>query len=390
MKGMKGDGLSWMVSVPLLVFVGMLVLAMIGGFYIRTLVAGPPVQVTTYTEYRWMNYLPSAALFAITYSGTAEESPAWKALDEIAQYDAPTIPILLKRSELSDYFFGIDGLSNLDFGALDSRLEMVEESFNKGSSVKREFTLVKDSSGVILVYGMDKLLADVKSGNSAMMAFPEDYPYKCSQKETPVFSSKEGKENSRVQLVVCCQNIKMCSDYISQAGSGQCESDYCSVGPCRIIHPAGKERQCIENSPPEAEFEIAKAEGETDSSKIKWHGGEVSIAYEKDAEEFEVIYKITVEEDSTIKGISIDWGDGPVEAVSLDGAIVAAGTSLSSKEGLAYNSAMGEASAIEVKTSLFYGTHTYDGAGDYNVKCKLWDERDNPVEKEIKLKIMQS
>lgn len=341
---MKG-GLEIYAAVIMLVFTGMIVIALLGGTFIRAVTIGPPLQVTTYTEYRWMNYLPSSAIFALTYS-PAGESQAWQALNKLALYDAGSTSIIVKHSELSGSFSGIEGLTSGDLEALDNRLKVLEDSFNDGSSIKREFTIVKDSSGVMLVYGMDQTITEFKAGHLASIAFPEDYPYKCSQKQVPVFS--KDKDNMRIQMVICCQGIKRCADYLSVAGSNDCSADdVCGVGPCRIIQPSSGERQCVENYPPSVGITLVSLDGKA------------LISYSFKAAD-QVNFKIDVKEDSAIKQAAIDYGDGKSEPIEPK----------DFKDAIDPDSPGGK-----LKEVTMY--HPYDKSGDHLVTCKVWDDANN-------------
>ncbi|MGC9310312.1 MAG: PKD domain-containing protein [Candidatus Aenigmatarchaeota archaeon] len=352
---MKGDMSSWFVSLPFLVFVGIFVIGIAAGFYIRTLAAGPPIQVTTYGKYMWLNDFPSNALFFI-----AKPEGSRDALEEIALYDEGGV-YLNRRTEFIGRYSGMEDFSGIEFGPLDRALSNLEGGLNEESSVKRELYMLKDSHGLVIVYGMDRLFDGLTKDQSLISSrvpatFPGEYPYECSQKVMPVFS--EGYENTRVLLVLCCLDIKSCADYPTAAGRDECsEDDPCAVGPCRIDYDAPGGRACTENVPPRIDCSV-RLEGED-----LWQSGErVVLSKDEDAEGYTVKFNIIAsDEDSTLKRIGLEFGEGtPVSSNKLEGLAQATG-------------------------GTDYPIHKYEKPGTYTVTCKAWDERQNPVKKEITL-----
>ncbi|RLJ01606.1 MAG: hypothetical protein DRP10_03695, partial [Candidatus Aenigmatarchaeota archaeon] len=65
-KKMKGGLFEWPVVSAALVFIGVFVLTLTIGFLVRSALVGEPIEIKTYTEYRWMNYFPSSVLFYLS------------------------------------------------------------------------------------------------------------------------------------------------------------------------------------------------------------------------------------------------------------------------------------------------------------------------------------
>ncbi|MBN2094967.1 MAG: PKD domain-containing protein [Candidatus Aenigmarchaeota archaeon] len=355
MGSMKGGMLEWVIGPPLLVFIGIFILSMIGAAYVRTLAAGPPIEVQTYAEYRWMNILPSSALSVLTANEYSQE-----ALEALALCKEVTTPLILPRARFIEYFSGNDEINAASLGALDRQLQVLESSYNRGSEVKREFKMIKDSQGLVLVYGLDRMLSDAESGyGSLVTVYPEDYPYKCSQMGLPVFSNEE--ENARVSVVVCCLDIRGCSDYFATPGRDECSpKDPCGVGPCRIIQPVGEERACVFNAPPKVTFAM-RILGDT-----AWREGEkFSLEFAKGTEKT-VEFQATALEDSSVKFITLDYGDSVPES-RTGNTPPAAGT------------------PISPETYSF--SHTYQNPGTYTAKLRIEDDGGNVVVRDMELEI---
>lgn len=377
---LKGGSLEWPFIVMFLVFIGMFVIALVAGFYLRSLVSGPPVQVTTYTEYRWMNYLPSSVIFALKYS-----DDSWKAINELALYDSKQL-VLMKSSDFVDYFSSLDPdrFSGVPLVSLESDLKMLENSFNDGSNVKREFYVIKDQQGLSLIYGLGSILSEVKEGQKAMVTiFPEDYPYKCSQKEVPVFSGK--RENMRLNMVICCYDIRKCADYLPDPGRTECDTnDPCGVGPCMIVHPVGEERYCAENFPPVVEFFVRPERG----SGADWRKaeGEISFSY-GEGEEAKVAVMAVVKDDSSLMEVTFEYGDGSLVSFKPGSPPKECSCKVLDPSELEALYSPSPALASYKSGLSCTCSHTYEQGGGYNLRSKVWDERKNPVEGNVKVEV---
>jgi hypothetical protein len=164
-------------------------------------------------------------------------------------------------------------------------------------------------------------------------------------------------------MVVCCYNIRKCADYIAAAGSGYCEGaigDPCGIGPCRIIQPAGGERSCVDNLPPEVQL-LVKGPGDTkgvESDKLTISSSASGPA--------EIGFTLNVKDDSDVKTIAVDYGDDATKT----------------SEKIASTSSNGGA----VKLSREY-THTYSKSGTYKAVFKVTDDADSTVEKSVELEM---
>jgi len=213
---MKGGIFEWMVINPLLVFALITIIGLSVTYYVRTITIGQPVEIRTYSEYRWMNYLPSATLFYITYP-----NENWIALKEIALL--PKYGVWSKSEFLNEFS------SDYDLSTLIKYLNKLEKKLKKQDKT----VFIKDRNGLIISIGLPKKYIEIHG----YATFPEEYPYACYSQSTPIYSTSL-KKNMRIKFVTCCQDIVSCSDYIAGPGRNECEEDPCgvSVNGCEEIY----------------------------------------------------------------------------------------------------------------------------------------------------------
>lgn len=348
-KKMKG-GIEWPVTAVILVFIGIFVLTLTIGFYLRAALVGEPIKIKTYTEYRWMNYLPSSILFYLSYP-----SDSWNALNELAKMDfEERKPVTIE--ELATKYPEIRGLSKLR-----ELIENLEEKTKKQDNTY----IIKDKKGLIISLGLPK-----NDLEGMLVTFPEEYPYNCFYKDMPIFSRET--KNMRIKFAVCCYDIKECRDYLTGPGRGECSSnDPCGVGPCKLVvcednskfeDCAGKkrgDRVCLKNTPPDIKNFIARFDGE-----IEWKNKKIEKEFEGDTK---VNFKLEVEKDfeiSNITRIILDFGDSKK--------IFIPGENPSDLEIEKWNST----------NAIFKFNHTYEKYGDYTVTCVVRDEEGNENKKE--------
>jgi len=347
-KKLEG-GIEWPVTAVILVFIGMFVLAMTMGFYLRSALVGKPIKVKTYTEYRWMNYFPSSILFYLSYP-----SDSWKALNELVKLDFKKIKPL-KIEQIYAEHPEITGLIKLK-----ELLENLEEKTKK----KDNTYIIKDQKGLIISMGLPKNKLE-----GPLITFPEEYPYNCFYKDMPIFS-KETK-NMRIRFVVCCYDIKECSNYLTGPGRGECSSnDPCGVGPCKLVickENSNLEeckmvkrgtRLCLKNELPKINF-TAKFDGTS-----KWTKERIEKEFKGDTK---VNFKLEVEKEfeiSNITEIILDFGDSKktffIKKNPIDLKI----------------------EKWDSKSAIFKFNHTYKKYGDYTVTCVVRDEDGNENKKE--------
>ena len=213
---MKGGIFEWPIINSILVFVLVTIVAISIAFYIRSITIGQPVEIRTYSEYRWMNYFPSAALFYLSYP---EEN--WKVLNEIALLSEHGI---WSKSEFVNKFG-----KRYELSTLIEYIEKLERKLEKEDKT----VFIKDKNGLIISIGLPKKYIEIHGYAS----FPEEYPYACYSQNMPLFSNTS-KKNLRIKLVTCCQDIVSCSDYIAGPGRSECEEDPCGVSAkgCKEIY----------------------------------------------------------------------------------------------------------------------------------------------------------
>ncbi len=231
---LKG-GIEHPVVAVLLVVLLVLVISLTIGFYIRSATTGAPVQVKTYTEYRWMNYFPSSVLFYLSYL-----PETWDAINEVVQLPCDEVK-LRKRTEFynefsirlpKDYREGFNKFNEL-MGDLEEHTKKEGHSY-----------IIKDEKGLVISMGLPGKMIDV----SKPIVFPEEYPYNCFYKDMPILSKET--ENSRVKFIFCCGDVVYCDDYLAGAGRNECVDDPCGIGPCKLDICGNKdlkEQQSAEN-----------------------------------------------------------------------------------------------------------------------------------------------
>ena len=181
--------------------------------YFFSSLVGEPIEVRTFAEYRWANYMPSAALFYLTY-----HNESWEALKDIALSHSEQE--IWTEEEFFDEFRD-------EYNLL--RLQSYINNLNVGLWNKdRQYhtVFIKDRQGLIISFGLPKEYI-VKEGFST---FPDEYPYNCYTKNTPVYTNT-GETNKRIEFALCCYDIKNCDDYITGAGRRECKRDVCGVSP---------------------------------------------------------------------------------------------------------------------------------------------------------------
>lgn len=347
-KKMKGGLFEWPVVSAALVFIGVFVLTLTIGFLVRSALVGEPIEIKTYTEYRWMNYFPSSVLFYLSYP---EDS--WTALNELAKIKKEkTEPLTIEQ--IRNKYSEINGLDKLN----KLLLALGEET-----KKKKHTYIIKDRKGLIISLGLPK---DKLEG--IFVTFPEEYPYNCFYKDMPIFS-KETK-NMRIKFVYCCGDIKECSDYLTGPGREECNNDPCGVGPCKLVvckeNSKLKEcytekpgaRICLKNELPKIKFS-AKFEGDA-----KWTKGKIEKEFGGDTK---VNFRLEVEKNfeiSNITEIVIDFGDSKNEFYPKN------------------NPPDLEIEKWNSTNAIFKFNHTYKKYGEYNVVCTVRDEAGNENKKE--------
>ena len=265
---MKG-GIEWPVVSVILVFVGLFVLTITIGFYFRSVLVGEPIEIRTYTEYRWMNYFPSSVLFYLSYP-----TQSWNILNELAKLGYEETEILTV-DEFHTMFSEDEELRG-DSNKLKDLLDNLAEKTKK----ERHTYIIKDKKGLIISMGLPK---DKLQG--LIVTYPEQYPYNCFYKDMPVFSREVS--NMRVKFVYCCGDIKECGDYLSGPGRAECTTDPCKVSKttgCKIV-------TCTE------EEGIAECESEEVGTRICVEEYSSSITPEPEPEEEPTIMECTEEQE---------------------------------------------------------------------------------------------
>jgi uncharacterized membrane protein YgcG len=218
---MKGAiGVPWIIMAMVAVFILVFIMALTVSLYFRSATVGGPVEIRTFTEYRWMNYLPSATLSYLSYY-----DKSWKALNEIAINSEQGI---WEKNDFFEYFK--DTYS--DNRDILEGLNLLEKSINKLENKlgKRHTTFIKDEKGLIISVGLPKEYID----SNGFTSFPDEYPYNCFSQDMPIYSDT-GEKNMRINFVLCCYDIIKCSDYITGPGRMECTNDPCgvsSLGEC--------------------------------------------------------------------------------------------------------------------------------------------------------------
>ncbi len=196
-----------------LVVIIIIITAISVGTYLTSSVAGKPIEIRTFAEYRWANYLPSAALFYLTYP---DES--WEALNQIALSSDEWN----NRIKTKDEFF-TELKDDYDLSKLEFYINNLnEELWNEDRDTHTFF--IKYEQGLVISIGLPKTYT-VENG---FITFPDEYPYNCYTKNTPVYTTS-GDTNNRIRFVLCCYDIQVCSDYITGPGRMECKNDVCGI-----------------------------------------------------------------------------------------------------------------------------------------------------------------
>ncbi len=335
-KKMRG-GIEWPVISVALVFVGLFVLTLTIGFYFRSVLVGEPIEIRTYTEYRWMNYFPSSVLFYLSYS-----PQSWNALNELAKMEYSKKEVLSRKEFVDRYS------SEVDLTEYNELMDKLEEKTKK----RDNSYIIKDKKGLIISLGLprDKL-------EGLIVSFPEEYPYNCFYKDMPIFS-KETK-NMRIKFVYCCGDIKECSAYLTGPGRSECNNDPCGVGSCKLVICEGDSniekckveepgtRICLKNNPPEVKDFGVRFEG-----RSKWDKT-IEKEFEGDTK-LEFFIKVT--DDFDIDEIILDYDDGSYDT------------------------------EFSPTDSYYEFNHTYTKKGDYKITFTViddgkneWNNKDNKL-----------
>lgn len=222
---MKG-GLEHPVVAVLLVVLGVLVISLTIGFYIRSAVTGEPIQVKTYTEYRWMNYFPSSVLFYLSYL-----PETWDAINEITQLPCDEVK-LRKRTEFYNEF---SPKLQMDYREGFNKFNELMGDLEEHTKKEKHSYIIKDEKGLVISLGLPGNMLDV----SKPIVFPEEYPYNCFYKDMPILSKET--ENMRVKFIFCCGDVNYCDDYLAGAGRNECVENPCGIGPCKLDICGNKE-----------------------------------------------------------------------------------------------------------------------------------------------------
>lgn len=309
---LKGDLLSPAVALPLLVFFAIFLLAFVATSSLKSLTSEPVLEVTTYAEYLYQSQFPSAALMYLAYSDGGS------GLIKLAEAERSG-PLY---AEVDDKFLSTyvadDVISQEEQEEISSVLQTFKDNLNEGATVKRDFYLIKDAHGLVVLYGAPSSYGD--SGYSLWStlstketvptsSFSDTYPTKCSYRSMPVFSDEES--DKRIMLILCCLDIKSCSDYGAEAGNNYCVSDPCGQGPCTVIYDDDGKRKCEDSIISTFEF-LARFEGGGDDA---WSDSLSGSTTKWTALEFKV--EATISGASKFTRAEIDFGDGNTETYDL-------------------------------------------------------------------------
>jgi hypothetical protein len=261
-KNLKGGLIENQISLVFLVFIVILVFVAGAVAKMHTLVAGPPIKITTYGEQIGLDIFPVSALTLLN-----SDPGSQNAFERIADYGGDGV-IIMPRSKFISYFEDSPEFYDVDFSFLNEALMKIEEDYSR-DAFRREFCMIKHSQGLDIIIGLDPILR--KSENNpgcsyynpieTPFTFSKNFPYECSFEEKGIFSALG--ENMRVRIAVCCKGIKSCANYKAEVGYDFCNSDPCGVGPCRIV--AKEKRVCAESSPPSISI-LARLEGDSEAA----------------------------------------------------------------------------------------------------------------------------
>ena len=233
---MKGGIFEWpIINIALVTVLIFIIIIAIVIFFTSVLV-GKPVEIRTFTEYRWSNYLPSATLFYLTYN---EED--WKILYDIAL--SPEEGMWTKEQFYAQFSedYNLDNVKH--------NIDSLEETLWPVEGRKKHTLFIKDRRGLIISMGLPKEYVDLHG----FTTFPEGYPYNCYTKNMPVFSGSKELTNKRIRFVVCCYDIQSCDSYLSGPGRVECEKD-----PCKISTKGCREIYCGDNC---ESYEVKECKG---------------------------------------------------------------------------------------------------------------------------------
>lgn len=214
---MRGLGLHWVIILFSMILLLVLIISTTVLLYFRSATIGQPIEIRTFTEYRWSNYLPSATLFYLTYP-----IESWQALMNIST--SQEIGIWSKEN-----FFNYFG-KNYDLTTLRYYIDALEDALRKQGHT----LFIKDSKGLIISLGLPYDYIDIHG----FTTFPDEYPYNCYISDMPIYSKKEHK-NLRLKLAICCKDIVRCEDYLTGPGRTECSKDPCKIsskGYCKEIY----------------------------------------------------------------------------------------------------------------------------------------------------------
>ena len=226
MRGKMRGGIEHPVVAVFLVILGVFVVSLTIGFYLRSAVTEKPIQVKTYTEYRWMNYFPSSVLFYLSYL-----PETWDAINEVVQLPCDEVKLRKRTEFYTDFSSRLPGTYREGLNRFNELMSDLEKYTKK----EKHSYIIKDKKGLVISLGLPGKMIDV----SKPIVFPEEYPYNCFYKDMPILSKKV--ENMRVKFIYCCGDINYCEDYLAGAGRNECMDDPCGVGPCKLDMCGNKE-----------------------------------------------------------------------------------------------------------------------------------------------------